>query len=130
MIPWWGLAYVLGYGLMTIAAAWKDRKQAEPAWRIVLDLLATAALLVMGVAYWYPDAIAPLGRAAAPVLGAVVLWDMYSTSRDFVQLRQDPELRLEENPRAEMLAIVVGAVTIAPMYALAAFAALRPWGET
>ena len=129
-MPWWALAYVVGYGVMTIAAAWKDRKQAEPAWRILSDLVATAALLTMGVAYWYPDVIGPLGRAAAPMLGVIVLWDMYSTNRDFVQLREDPELKVEEAPHAEMVAIAVGAVTIAPIYALAAFAALRPWGGT
>jgi hypothetical protein len=127
VIPWWALAYLAGYGIMTIAGAVKDRRQPEPAWRIAGDLVTSAALLAMAAGYWYPSIISQLGRAAVPVLAGIVLWDMYSTSRDLSELGHDPELDEQDNRRILWLSIVLGATAIAPIYALSAFAALRPW---
>ena len=126
-MPWWAMAYLAGYAIMTVAGAMKDRREPASAWRIAGDLLTTAMLITMAVAYWYPTVISYLGRAAVAVLAVIVLWDMYSTSRDLASLGNDPKLDDRANRRIQWLSIVLGATAIAPIYALSAFAALRPW---
>jgi hypothetical protein len=128
LMPWWATMYTVAIGVLVVAGAfWDWRGRDRPAWHIALDLAAGLALILLIAGRWHDELVTPLGRMAALVLAATLAWDIYSTSRDLNDLRNDPELTPSQNVWIDRAGILVGAALIAPGYALALMGVMTAW---
>ena len=103
------------------------RDGSRAVWHIGLDLAAAGALLLLMLGRWQPELVAPMGRSAAVLFGAMLLWDVYSTHLDIADLDDDPHLTPRENAWVNWSGIMFGGVLIAPAYALALASAVWAW---
>jgi hypothetical protein len=127
-MPWWAAVYSVFIAAvcgLSAVADWRGRQR--PSWHIGLDIASGIALVFLIAAAWYDQLVAPLGRAAALLFAVLLIWDIYSTSRDLADLKQDPELTVSENVWVESGGILVAAVVVAPAYALALMGVVVGW---
>jgi len=126
-IPWWASLYAVGYVALVGYSLRVDVRNRRPAWEIVLDLVSGGLLLLLAVAHWQPEIVAPLGRATAPVFAAMVVWDIHSTGHDLNAIEPDPDLTPREDAVVTGLVIAAGATLMAPAYAFALSGIVRAW---
>jgi hypothetical protein len=127
-MPWWATLYAAIIGVLCAAGAIGDaRARARPAWHIALDIVAGVLLIIFIVARWHGQLVAPLGKSVTILFATMLMWDIYSTSRDLADIEHDPELTSRENAWVERGAILIGALVIAPAYALALMSVVTAW---
>lgn len=127
-MPWWAAMYIVAIGVLCLSGAiWDWRGRQRPAWHIGLDLAAGIALILLMAGRWHDQLVVPLGKTAALLLAATLAWDIYSTSRDMNDLRDDPALTASENAWVDRGGILVGAAIVAPAYALALMGVVTAW---
>jgi hypothetical protein len=104
-----------------------SRGRQRPAWHIGLDIVAGGFLVLLMVGHWHGRVVAPMGRMAAWLFALMLVWDIYSTSCDLADAKEDPELSASENAWVERAGIVTAAVLLAPAYALALTSVVMAW---
>jgi hypothetical protein len=127
-MPWWAALYTGLVALICVLGAVTDaRDGSRTAWHIGLDLATGAALLFLMLGRWDTELIASMGRSAAALFAAMLLWDVYSTHLDIADLKDDPELTPRENAVVNWTGIVLGGIVVAPAYAFALASVVWAW---
>lgn len=127
-MPWWGFAYAAVFAIISIGSAIANvRGRQRPAWHVILDLTTGGLLILLVVARWHSHLVAGMGRSLAAVFLGMLLWDIYSTSRDLDDIAPDPELTHRANLWIERASIGFGAILMAPGYALALMSVVNAW---
>ena len=127
-MPWWGITYVALIGIITIAGAVTYlRGRQRAAWHVALDLTTASLLIVLIVGRWHPQILAGFGRSLAFMFLGILMWDIYSVSRDLADIVPDPELSRRTNIWIERTSILIGALLMAPGYALALMSVVAGW---
>jgi hypothetical protein len=127
-MPWWAALYTGLVALICVLGAVTDaRDGSRAAWHIGLDLATGAALLFLMLGRWDTELIASMGRSAAALFAAMLLWDVYSTHLDIADLKDDPELTSRENAVVNWTGIVLGGIVVAPAYAFALASVVWAW---
>jgi hypothetical protein len=114
-------------GIVIFGAFMDLRGRKRAAWHVALDVVSGTALIFLMLGRWHLDLVAPLGMWAAAVFATVVAWDVYSTRLDLAELDHDPDLTSRENETANWFGILLGALVVAPAYALALFSVVESW---
>jgi hypothetical protein len=117
--------------LIVTAALWGAVRDLRGAKRHVLhvigDLTSASALIVLMLGRWHQGLVAPLGYWAAGVFAALVVWDIYSTSRDLAEIRDDPAFSPRVNAISSWAGLLTGGISVAPAYALALMGVANAW---
>lgn len=127
-MPWWAALYIGLVALVLVLGAVTDaRDGSRSAGHITLDLAAGVALLLLMIGRWETELILSLGRLAAALFAAMLLWDVYSTHLDIADLQDDPELTPRENALTNWTAIVLSGILVVPAYAFALASVVLAW---
>jgi len=127
-LPWWAALYIAIFASIGVLGAFMDlRGRKRAVWHVAFDMASASALIFLMLGRWHQHLVAPLGVWAAVMFSALIAWDVYSTRLDLAELDHDPELTSRENEVTNWLGVLVGAVVIAPAYALALFSVVQSW---
>jgi hypothetical protein len=127
-MPWWAALYIAMFAGLGVVGAFTDlRGRKRAVWHVAFDITSATALIFLMLGRWHQHLVMPLGAWAPVLFAALVVWDVYSTRLDLAELDHDPELTSRENEVTNWLGVLVGAVVIAPAYALALFSVVQTW---
>jgi hypothetical protein len=126
-VPIWATVYLLAVAGVVLWSVVDDLRSRKPWWRPTADLVATMALGYLFAGYHRRELVEPLGRVAALLYTAALLWTGAAAHREATEDDPDPELSARENLVAEHLGIALGLLLVAPLLALAAAAAYQAW---
>lgn len=113
-MSWGWLLYVVVLSGFGAGAAWTYVARSR-AWAVAaLELLATAGLVALVAAYVNPDARAMFDGVVLPLFAGITVYEIWSAWRDVAELRADPDVDEQTRVGVAVVALVFGAVLLAP----------------
>jgi hypothetical protein len=119
-MPWWAAIYIGLVAFVGTTSAAYDANHGASRGRVVIDLLATAALLAIVLAYFVPSVAAVLGRSWLPLLIAVIARVVHQNARDAPEAPKIPRAQ-------EWFWVTATAAFYAPAIAAGMVVVIRAW---
>lgn len=117
-MPWWAHFYLGALVGVGAASAVTRRALGQPRWRGGADIAVGIALAFLAAGYWRPAIPAALGAGAPVLLGAAVLFSVWSVGRDLGLAEAHPELQ-SASPLARAAGYLLTVAYFGPAIALA-----------
>ena len=126
-MPVWSYPYILLLMIVTAVSTTLKRRLGFPWWWSVFDTLGIAILLWLFVAYYVPEVLAGLERAAPWLFALVLVWIGLSTHRELQVVEELPMMENSGGAGAQWVSLLGGVLLLTPALGLGAIAVARTW---